>query len=354
VVVGEVALQGPGLIEFAFLWQRTGSKAGGRPLFEDLVQDLVGLEHPDVATVEANPGDWGIDAFIGELVAGSVAVWQAKYFIDGFGTAQQRDVRNSYQAAQKAARENGYRLQAWTLCLPVSMDGPNFKWWSTWKKKTEKEDDVIIDLWHEVALRRRLLRGEARDVREFYFNPVFRVAGAEEAGEPLVQELLDPDRYDGALFVRQMEEADLPDCRAAREEFFNAEILTQEILDKGDNRETQALQLWSMALRSTWSHRFNDACQGTTTRRLPGLFGAVMSGVHTYHVNVPRFLRAAPIHGYGLVHQEVESGNAGWVRDWEAIAETHRFARRSDNDADADGTGLTGAPSDNTGEQTAE
>ena len=141
------------------------------------------------------------------------------------------------------------------------MDGPNSKWWSTWKKKTEKEDDVVIDLWHAVALRRRLLRGEARDVREFYFNPVFRVAGAEEAGEPLVQELLDPDRYDGALFVRQMEEADLPDCRAAREEFFNAEILTQEILDKGDNRETQALQLWSMALRSTWPHRFNDACQ---------------------------------------------------------------------------------------------
>jgi len=52
VVVGEVALQCPGLIKFAFLWQRTGSKAGGRPLFEDLVQDLVGLEHPDVATVE--------------------------------------------------------------------------------------------------------------------------------------------------------------------------------------------------------------------------------------------------------------------------------------------------------------
>jgi hypothetical protein len=85
---GDVALRGSGLIDFAFLWQRTGFKEGGRALFERLIQDIVGIQHPDVATVEANPGDWGIDAFVGQLIEGSIAVWQSKYFVDGFGTTQ--------------------------------------------------------------------------------------------------------------------------------------------------------------------------------------------------------------------------------------------------------------------------
>ncbi|MHA6784714.1 hypothetical protein ACVGOW_27505 [Pseudonocardia saturnea] len=319
-----MAHRGPGLIDFAFLWQRTGSVEGGRALFEELVQDLAGVEHPDLSTVEANPGDWGIDAFVGQLVEGSVAVWQAKYFINGFGSSQQSEVRDSFKSAKESAARNGYRLQAWTLAIPVALDGPMNQWWEGWKKRTEKKENVVIELWHKVALRRRLIREGAREVYGYYFNPVMRAAILDDDGnDSELKELPDPQRYDGALFVRQMHEAGLADCRSAREEFFNAEILTQEILDKSEPREVKALRSWSMALRSAWSHRYNDHCQRETGRQLPGLFGSVMHAVHEHHPNVPRFLRATAVHGNGLVHHEVDNGGAGWVRDWSDIATDH-------------------------------
>lgn len=316
--------RGPGLVDFAFLWQRTGSVEGGRALFEKLVQDLAGVEHPDISTVEANPGDWGIDAYVGQLVEGSVAVWQAKYFINGFGESQQAEVRNSFKSAKTAAVKNGYRLQAWTLAIPVGLDGPMSQWWEGWKKRTEKNERVVIDLWHESALRRRLIREGARDVLEYYFNPVAHVAIIEDDRlEPELKDLPDPERYDGALFVRQMYEAGLMDCRSAREEFFNAEILTQEILDKGETREVKALRSWSITLRSAWSLCYNDLCQRESGRQLPGLFGSVMKAVNDHHASVPRFLRATPVHGNGLIHHEVDNGGAGWVRDWADVAATH-------------------------------
>jgi hypothetical protein len=94
------------------------------------------------------------------------------------------------------------------------------------------------------------MRPEADSVRNYYFNPLFRAPDTDAEDHPRIEELSDPSRYDQALFVRQMHAANLLDCRSAREEFFNAEILAQEILDKGEQREIQALRLWAMALES--------------------------------------------------------------------------------------------------------
>ncbi|HZN15799.1 MAG TPA: hypothetical protein VFB78_16140, partial [Acidimicrobiales bacterium] len=80
-----------GWVDFAYLRYRAGSVEGGRALFEELVRQLVAIEHPDVENVRAAPGDWGIDAFIGDL-AGSLAVWQAKYFLSGVGRSQRAQV----------------------------------------------------------------------------------------------------------------------------------------------------------------------------------------------------------------------------------------------------------------------
>ena len=126
----DVQIVGSGLIKFEFLVQRLGSREAARDAFEALVEDLIALIHPDVHSVRANPGDWGIDAFVGQLTrGGEVYIWQAKYFIDGFGKVQQADVRASYKSALAAADKHGYVVKGWTLCIPTTLDAPNTKWW---------------------------------------------------------------------------------------------------------------------------------------------------------------------------------------------------------------------------------
>src|SRR4051812_19382154 len=122
-------------ITFHALITKAGTKDGARPLFEQLVRQLVKLVHRGVRGVEANPGDWGIDAFVGALDEGGVHVWQAKFFIDGVRESQKGEIRDSFEACVEAAEREGHELLSWSLCLPVSMDGPTTQWWDKWKRK---------------------------------------------------------------------------------------------------------------------------------------------------------------------------------------------------------------------------
>jgi len=322
-----IALLSPGTVNFEFLAQRVGSKEGGRKLFEQLVEDTVALIHPDVSTIAANPGDWGIDAYVGELLRGQVSVWQSKYFIDGFGTTQQKDVRDSYKSAMNAAAKNGYKVTTWTLCIPVALDGPMTKWWSGWKKRTSKADNVVIELWDEGFLRRRLQHqdDDTRRVFTHYFNPVVTIGTGSAASAPVrpLEELTDPSRFDDTLFVKQMVEAKLTATRTAREAFFNAEILGQEIADKAVTVEIDALRNWRMRIASTWEYCFNDATQQHSGTQLPTLYRDVLETIEKRHSVEAATLRASMVHGHGLMHQEVEAARAGWVRHWERVAAQH-------------------------------
>ena len=156
-------------IQFAQLALHGGGVAAARAMFEDLVVDLVRIEHPDVAAVQARPGDWGIDAFVGRLSpAGSVHVWQAKYFPDAIGDAQKRQIREAYTQAVKAAGEHGYEVASWTLCVPCALDAPTWAWWGGWTAR--QRDGVELRLWPESDLRARLLAPAAEWIYEQYFG----------------------------------------------------------------------------------------------------------------------------------------------------------------------------------------
>ncbi|MFJ2727781.1 serine/threonine protein kinase [Streptomyces collinus] len=316
----QVSLQSAGLIDFNVLRVRAASTDGGRVLFERMIVDLVGVRYPEVSTIEANPGDWGIDAYVGQLFDDEVSVWQSKYFIDGFDKSQQAQVRDAYESALKSAKEHGYSLATWTLCMPCNFDGPNEQWWKKWKNKKEGEDSVVIDLWNEAKLRRLLIAEDARAVRDHYFNALATVP--DTPTRPVVT-LQDPDRYDGALFVRQMHEAGMLACDEAKEEFFNAEILSTEIADKAVPEEISALVDSRAAVASLWSQRFNSALQSHPGRQLPGLYERAMDAVRQHHPALPKVISCGLIHAFGLVHQRVNDGRAGWVRDFQQIARQH-------------------------------
>lgn len=327
----QVSLQGSGLIDFNFLVARAGSKDGARATFEELIQDLVGAKHPEVSTIEANPGDWGIDAHVGSLAEGDVSVWQSKFFIDGFDKPQQTQVRDAYDGAIAAAKKEGYTLTSWTLCMPCNFDGPNQKWWDGWKRRTEKRDNVVIDLWNKVRLRNLLMSEDAKRIGEVYFNPVFPVE-TQVTTKPTVR-LDDPHRYEGALFIRQMHVAGLLACDDAKEEFFNAEILSREIHDKALEEEVAALNDTRAVLGSLWSQRFNTALQSSDDRLLPGLYERVMDAIREHHPSVPKVLRCGLIHAFGLMHQRVDEGRAGWIRDYHKLAAEYMSTIQSSVDS---------------------
>lgn len=324
-----IAVVGVGDIDFRFLETRFAGGAGARDAFERLVADIVGIVHPDVQEVQANPGDWGIDAYVGDLgKEGEVHIWQSKYFINGFTKTQQSDVRESYNSAQKAARANGYKIASWTLCIPCELDGPMLTWWAGWEKRKSKADGVTVSLETAGRLRRRLQASAAAEVRNQYFSPLFPLPPLFSAleGPRGLEELHDNDKYDDALFVRQINEAGLPETFAAREAFFNAEILEREITDKRIQSEVSALSTWRVRVSSTWSTAFNTACQMSPNRRFPQLYGEVLGAIETGHSQEAASLRAHVLHGHGLLHQAVDNGHAGWVRDWREVANIHRAA----------------------------
>ena len=293
---------------------RVGNEQGAREEFARLVVALAGLR-TSVRRIRENPGDWGIDSFAGRLDEGEdVAVWQAKFFTGRVGDSQQQQIRDSFKTARESAERHGYRLVCWTLVIPLDLAATETQWWDKWKDKQENDhgNGIGIELWDKNYLDGLLRAGDADAVRNEFFPP----SGASEAPPRPLKPLPDSVTYDDMLFIAQLREAEIVDLDAAREEFFNAELLERDVTDKGVNQEVDALGTIRSEAHSLWSQEYNDACaKDDNADLLPELYGAVMRALRALHLaRGPTQLRLSFVHRFGTMHQVVESGEAGWVR----------------------------------------
>jgi hypothetical protein len=157
------------------------NEAGAPQDFEQMLALLVQrVEDGQASLVWANPGDWGIDVLVGDL-NGAVTIWQAKYFRRGIGRGQLRQIEESFESAMRAAAREGHRVARWVLCVPVSMDGQARQSFDEWRAASQRRTGVRIDLWDDNALRDRLLRPEAEDIRREYYEPDRGRPGEDEA-----------------------------------------------------------------------------------------------------------------------------------------------------------------------------
>ncbi|KPM52673.1 hypothetical protein ACG83_30140 [Frankia sp. R43] len=282
-----------------------------------MIGQLVRAVLPGVAvrSVDANPGDWGIDVFIGDL-SGSTSIWQAKYFIDGIGDNQKGDIRDSFASVVKNSAEQGFTVEQWVLCIPRSMDGPTTKWWDGWKRRKTRETGILIELWDETELRGLLNTPDADSVRRAYYGP------RSTRSEAALVDLDDGDaaRLETALFVRQLRAAGQVEVTASKHQFFNAELMAREIVDKGVPTEVAALAAADAVVHGVWEEHFNEACEAHEGPRLPGLHLTVMREVRAQHPNLSTNLPASPVHTCGLMHRVVDNRRAGWVRNWRQVA----------------------------------
>jgi len=299
-----------------------GGKEGAREKFERLIAQLVRVQLRTAKRVEANPGDWGLDVIVGDI-DGVISVWQAKFFIDDFGSSQQAQIRDSFAQAVRQASTQGFSVDAWTLCIPVDLDAENLKWWTNWKKKQERETKIRIQLWDRTELEGMLLTPDAADIRSAFFPT--SVATPAVAAPLAVAEVPDEVSFEDMLFVKQLEAAQIFEHDSAKQQFFNAELLSREVADKKVSEHMLALQAERADLRSMWEDRYNRACETCAGSLLPELHGEVMEAIERRHDGASvQVLPMHLVHRKGAMHQVVEEGRAGWVRDFRAIAEAHR------------------------------
>ncbi|MCZ4068684.1 hypothetical protein O1W71_13475 [Microbacterium sp. H37-C3] len=287
-----------------------------------LVRDVVGIVHRDVQDIVVDDATWGSGVYAGEFGSGDrIRVWQAGVDINDFTTKTRAKVDGLFRRALSAAGSWGYQIKWWTLALPAELGVPDLKRWHAWARATKKETGVTIVLWTASTIRRHLLSREGETIRREHLSSILAAAPRT------VQELDDEAKYENTLFVRQLKEAKVSETGPAKAAFFNAEILNREVSDKSVPAEQELLREWRMQVHATWADVFNEACLASDENVLPGVVKAVSDLIHEDRADYSARMRASTIHGVGIMHQTVEAGRAGWVRDWRSVVTTHNEER---------------------------
>jgi hypothetical protein len=293
-----------------------------------LVTDLVGVRYP-AANEVAGPGggDWGIDTYVGRL-DDAIVVWQSKFFPNWKGDNQRGQVRKSFNDLMKNAANEGFLVDAWTLCIPCILPANEQRWWDTWAAEKRRKHKIRITLWNGIELRRQLLQDDAGPVCREYFpsdhsqppaEPVAPVADLSDLGD--------------ALFVRQLYEAGQVETDAARGLFFAAEALARDLAARGNRSGMAALNELHLDVQALWETRFNTGVpQADSKGRIAGLIGQVLQDAA--QCPDPQGLRLRPAHRKGVAHRLVENQRAGWVRHWREIAANHEGPFAADTVAD--------------------
>lgn len=318
------------LIDFRIHTFRTGSDEGGRTDFHRMLSALVGQVHPTATDVRADPGDWGIDVFVGSLVD-KISIWQSKYFYTEIGRSQKAQIRESFASAMNNAEAKGYAVESWTLCVACELSAPERRWWDTKKRDWEKDyPGLNIDLWDAPIIRRRLMAPEASSVvASFYADNAAQQSGATIAPAALPVSFKEPPSYESALFVRQMRSAGISELDGQRAAYFNADLLVRDVEARKVPAELAAVREIDMTLVGHWEDSVADPATSPTVEEYENsarrLFAHVMSATQTH--SPPRDLPVRPLHLRGFMHRVVEESRAGWVHDWRDIAREHASER---------------------------
>jgi hypothetical protein len=111
--------------------------AGARTAYETAMESLVRAMHPndDTQQVEVRQGDGGIDIYVGKIGIAPVKVYQCKFFLEAFAEVQRAQIRKSFKTAKESTE---YDMHEWILCLPITLDLEQNKWWAKWKETAAK------------------------------------------------------------------------------------------------------------------------------------------------------------------------------------------------------------------------
>lgn len=309
------------LIDFKSLIANAGSEDGARILFQRLVASLIKIKYQTAREIRPSQGDWGIDVIVGDL-SGHCLIWQVKYFINGIGSTQRQNIKDSFDTLVQKSKEEQFEVDVWTLCIPCSLSPRETKWWNKWKNEKNGETNIQIELWDETDIRTELELREAEHLKSGYFsnNPTiihYLLNCINNKLERDIHELPEPHLFSDALFIQKLKAAGILEFTSAKTQFFNAELLTQEIIDKGELSEINSLKSLKEKLRSLWETRFNEVFT-LPDEQIIHLYVSVMKVIEDQDQRslMQDNLMATLIHKQGIIHQLSNNCQVGWTKNF--------------------------------------
>ncbi len=308
---------------------RAGCEEGARILFEKLIAHLMKIQYKDAKRIQSARGDWGIDVIRGELSSGTCMIWQAKYFINGIGDSQKKQIRDSFKQVVKKSQEHEFKMDVWTLCVPCSLSPEETKWWESWSKKKSKEANIKIELMDEIEIEAVLMTSDAEDIRLGFFGDVPFILNCylqsiKGMRERDIQQLPDKKLYEKSMFIKKLIVAGIQETIGAKTQFFNAELLKSEIHDKGDDDESNELVSLYEKIRSMWESRFNEALNSENPEReVPKVYSKMLQAIESTdkEILISSKIMASFVHKQGFMQQLADLCEIGWTPDFRTLDE---------------------------------
>jgi hypothetical protein len=305
---------------------------GAREVFAQLVTMCVRSNYAGARAIRPNPGDEGVDTFVGDFDH-HVKVWQAKYFCDGVGESQQKQIRDSFKACMNSSFASKVKL--WTLCVPCDLSIDEEKWWQGWRTKMSRQFSLAIDLWtktHFVGFSRQkdLERVFAFALlREGTFQSAKDVIGAMINALPRrLERLPAAEAFSTAVFVRKLEAAGITQHRAARSAFYNFELLRKAIEEGGTAQEQESLSDLQERVYDLWEAAYNARYPDNLGRALYSAVESQMREQDGGQLASPLNLHL--VHKKGGLHYWADICEAGWTVDFKNVVAADEEDERED------------------------
>lgn len=302
--------------DFKYLLVKHGNE-GSRQIFEDICSRAIMLEYEDAHNVECNPGDEGIDVFVGEY-GGEMDVYQCKCFFDEIGASQVKQINKSFSRAKNSKK---YTLKDWYLCIPKSLTNDEHEWWTKWKNSKKNKYGVGIELLDSIKLleliKKHNLHLDVFDELEIQkLDEILEFLKGKREG---LKELLDtPEELilTDKLFSLKLKSANIIEYEDIfNKQYFNAEILTKEVQSRGIEKEINELRALKFAIQDVWLTqylRYKDYNDGNE------LLGNVNNRIED--LNNEEILRTnlsiSSSEKKGILHQLADECHVGWVKDY--------------------------------------
>jgi len=306
--------------DFRYLRDSHGD-AGARDIFEKIcAQLLAAIFSSDSHPIKTFPGDEGIDILVGDF-SKPIEDYQCKYFLDGIGDSQKKQIRESFKTAVDSKT---YQMKKWILCVPCILTIEEFKWWSNWRSKNQEQHQITIELWDGEYLLSEL---KARSIYDNLFDNDIKLRLDEiytallEIKQRVCDEIIvfikDPSQlgYQEAIFVKKLECAQIREIDGCKRDFFNAELSEHAILSKRNDASIRMLQNLKFKVFSLWQDAYRleqDAADGNAL--LGRIYDRILD-LDTTTLNIP--LHEMNIFAKkGILHQWAEDCSIGWLSDY--------------------------------------
>lgn len=301
-------------LDFKYILLKHGD--GARYIFENACDKSFKKEFEKSFSVKCNPGDEGIDIFVGDFDK-PLIVYQCKFFPESIGDSQKKQIRDSFK---KAIESKEYELKEWNLCIPKVLDIEEHKWWATWKSKTTKTHKIEIHLLDSTALLGLLKKHkideevfdleDKRQLREIHEYLIQR----EESIKEVLSKPVNID-YTNSVFISKLKSAKINEHHQNYErQFFNAEILEKTINSKGISKNITELSSLKLNIHDLWLTQYTKNAEDNDGNKLLGTVNERIENLNDS--TLKSTLNVSVVEKKGMLHQFADSCEIGWVKNY--------------------------------------